>query len=124
MENRNLNLHVYITEKKKYIAFFHWIFSHVDQSALPFSCKQISSASCCHSVTKLCLTLCDPMDCGPLVSSVHGILQAKILEWIAIAFSRGSFDPGIEPGSPPLQADSYHLSHREEDPLGFPLKKK
>ena len=75
-------------------------------------------------VAQSCLTLCDPMDCGPLVSSVHGILQAKILEWIAIAFSRGSFDPGIEPGSPPLQADSYHLSYREEDPLGFPLKKK
>ena len=33
-------------------------------SALPFSCKQISSASCCHSVTKLCPTLCDPMDCS------------------------------------------------------------
>ena len=67
--------------------------------------------------------LCDPMDCGPPVSSVHGILQAKILEWIAIPFSRGSFNPGMEPRSPPLQADSYRLSYREEDPLGFPLKK-
>ena len=41
-------------------------------------------------VTKLCLTLCDPMDCSPPGSSVHGILQARILEWVAIPFSRGS----------------------------------
>ena len=34
-----------------------------------------------------CLTLCDPMDCSLLVSSVHGILQARILEWVAISFS-------------------------------------
>ena len=36
-------------------------------------------------VTQLCLTLCDHMDC-----TVHGILQARILEWVAIPFSRGS----------------------------------
>ena len=35
-------------------------------------------------------TLCDPMDCSPPGSSVHGILQARILEWVAISFSRGS----------------------------------
>ena len=40
-------------------------------------------------VVQLCLTLCDPMDCGPPGSSVHGILQARILEWVAIPFSRG-----------------------------------
>ena len=43
---------------------------------------------------QLCLTLCDPMDCSPPGSSVHGILQARILEWVAIPFSRGSFLPG------------------------------
>ena len=37
-----------------------------------------------------CLTLCNPMDCSLPVSSVHGILQARILEWVAIPFSRGS----------------------------------
>ena len=37
-----------------------------------------------------CPTLCDPMDCSPLVSSVHGNLQARILEWVAISISRGS----------------------------------
>ena len=41
----------------------------------------------------VCLTLCDPMDCSPPGSSVHGILQARILEWTAIPFSRGSSQP-------------------------------
>ena len=41
-------------------------------------------------VAQLCLTLCDPMDYSPPGSSVHGILQARILEWVAILFSRGS----------------------------------
>ena len=41
-------------------------------------------------VIQLCLTLWDPMDCRPPGSSVHGILQAWILEWVAISFSRGS----------------------------------
>ena len=43
-------------------------------------------------VTQLCLT-CDPMDCSPPGSSVHGIFQARILEWVAISFSRGSSRP-------------------------------
>ena len=44
-------------------------------------------------VTQLCPTLCDPMDCSPPGSSVHGILQARILEWVAIPLSRGSSSP-------------------------------
>ena len=40
-----------------------------------------------------CPTLCDPMDCSPPGSSIHGILQARILEWVAISFSRGSSQP-------------------------------
>ena len=40
-----------------------------------------------------CPTLCKPMDCSPLGSSVHGILQAKILEWVIISFSRRSSKP-------------------------------
>ena len=39
-------------------------------------------------ITQLCLTLCNPMDC-----TVHGILQARILEWVAVPFSRGSSQP-------------------------------
>ena len=41
-------------------------------------------------VTPLCLTLCDPKDCSQPGSSVHGILRARIVEWVAIFFSRGS----------------------------------
>ena len=45
------------------------------------------------------LTLCDPMDCRPPGSSVHGILQARILEWVAVPSSRGLPNPGIKPSS-------------------------
>ena len=44
-------------------------------------------------VTQSCHTLCDPLVCSPPRSSVYGILQARILEWIAISFSRGSSQP-------------------------------
>ena len=44
-------------------------------------------------VTQSCLTLCDPVDCDLLGFSVHGILEARILEWIAISFPRGSSQP-------------------------------
>ena len=52
-------------------------------------------------VAQLCPTLCDSMD-----YTVHGILQAKILEWAAFPFSRDLPNPGIEPRSLTLQADS------------------
>ena len=44
-------------------------------------------------VAQLCPTLCDPMDCSLPGSSVHGIFQEIVLEWIAISFSRGSSQP-------------------------------
>ena len=50
-------------------------------------------ALCCAKSLQLCLTLCGPMDCSPLGSSVHGILQARISEWVAMPFSRGSSQP-------------------------------
>ena len=42
-------------------------------------------------VAQLYLTLSDPMDCSPPGSSVHGILQARVLEWVAVAFSKEVF---------------------------------
>ena len=48
---------------------------------------------CCCLVAKSCLTLWDPIDCSPPGSSVHGISQARILEWVAISFFRGSSQP-------------------------------
>ena len=51
------------------------------------------------SAAQACPALSDPMDCGQPGASVHEILQARMLEWDAISFSRGSSDPGIKPGS-------------------------
>ena len=69
-------------------------------------CGSVSEIADCHTVVtkksesesenevaQLCPTLCNPMDCSPPGSSVHGILQARILEWVAISFSRGSSQP-------------------------------
>ena len=64
-------------------------------------------------VAQPCLTLCDPMDCSPPGSSVCGILQARILEWIAIPFSKDLSDPGIKPRSPALHADSLPSEPQE-----------
>ena len=47
----------------------------------------------CCLVAKSCPTICDPMDCSPPGSSVYGISQARILEWVAISFSRGYSQP-------------------------------
>ena len=44
-------------------------------------------------VAQSCPTLCHPVDCSPPGSSVHGILQARVLEWVAISFSSGSSPP-------------------------------
>ena len=59
-----------------------------------------------NEVAQLCPTLCDPMDCSLPGSSVQGILQARVLQWVSIFFSRRFPDPGIKPGSPALQADT------------------
>ena len=71
---------------------------------------------CCHLVTKLCPTLCDSMECSPAGSSVYGISQARILEWVAISFSRGSCWPRdgtqVSWQLPALQVDSLPLSHQ------------
>ena len=57
-------------------------------------------------VIQLCPTVSDPMDYRPPGSYVHGILQARILECVAIPFSRETSNPGIKSGSPALQADA------------------
>ena len=57
-------------------------------------------------VTQLCPTLCYPVDCSLPGFSVHGNLQARILEWVTISSSGDLPDPGIEPGSPALEAEA------------------
>ena len=67
----------------------------------------------CVLVTQLCLTLCEPMDCGLPGSSVHGILQARILEWVAIPFCRGFIlTEGLNPSLLPWRQILYHLSNQ------------
>ena len=64
------------------------------------------------------------MDCSLPGSSVHGIFQAIVLEWIAISFSRDLPDPGIEPRSPHCRQALYRLSHHVElsaNPCPTPL---
>ena len=61
--------------------------------------------------TQLCPTLCDLID-----YTVHGIFQARILEWVAFPFSRDLPNPGIKPMSPALQMDSLPA-----EPQGKPI---
>ena len=66
-------------------------------------------------VTQLCPTLCNPIDCSLPGSSVHEILQARILEWVAFPPLGDLPHPGMEPASPEapaLQADLLPLSHQ------------
>ena len=63
----------------------------------------------CYLVIQSCPTLCNPMDCSPPGSSVCGISQARILEWVAIPFSSGSSQQELNLHF--LQADSLPLSH-------------
>ena len=84
-------------------------------------------------VAQSCLTLCSPMDCSLLGSSVHGISQVKILEWVAISFSRASFWPRnrIQSLTSPALAGSFfttsvtwEVQYYPYNGLLFSLKKK
>jgi len=70
-------------------------------------------------LTQLCLTLCDSMDCKPLGSSVHGILQARIPEWVVSPFSRGLPNTGIKAGSPALAGRFFttELPRKSNNPI-------
>ena len=68
-------------------------------------------------VAQLCPTLCDRMDCSLPGSSVHRILQARRLEWVAIPFSRGSFQLNDGTQVSCIAADSLHLR-----PQGSPIQ--
>ena len=63
-----------------------------------YQLKCMNAATAAKSLQS-CLTLCDPMDSSPPGSSVHGILQARILEWVVMFSSKGSSCPEIKPTS-------------------------
>ena len=69
-----------------------------ENMSFPLSLQSVSQSVVSNSL--------QPVDCSPPGSSVYGILQARILEWVAIRFSRGFPSPGIQHRSPALQADS------------------
>ena len=87
-------------------------------SSLPSGCSYVVSLICCCCCldAQSCLALCDPVDCKQPGSSVLGITQARIMEWVVISFSGGSSRPSdqscVSCKSPALQAKSLPLSHQ------------
>ena len=67
-------------------------------------------------VARSCPTLPNPMDCSLPASSIHGIFQARVLEWVAIPSPGDLPNPGIDPRSPALQADSFLPTESPEKP--------
>ena len=85
-----------------------WTMEHRDQcGSLPASATLLSMSVCAKSLQS-CLALCDLMDCSLPGSSVHGILQARILEWADMPYSRGSFQSSISCNS---RWVLYHQRH-------------
>ena len=113
--------HIYFWHPQDVCCFGYWFLA--DHKLLKWS--QLIQL---HSVAQSCLTLCHPIDSstpGILVhhqtwsllklmsiNIAHGILQARILEWVAFPFSRGSSQPGIEPQSPHGRWILYQLRHK------------
>ena len=82
--------HILITAGKIY----QWMLKSVNESfEVKHDIGRVLKISVCVLVAQSCPTLRDPMDCSLLGSSVHGILQARLLGWVAIPFSKGSSSP-------------------------------
>ena len=96
-QDKRNNIYAYLS-----VCWPNWTVSSL--RAMSISCCDIQHILYCLLPCTLqsCPTLCDPIDSSPPGSAVHGILQARILEWVATPFSRGS----SQPRSPALQADS------------------
>ena len=89
---------------------------------LPSSTVEKLSYACnACSVAQLCPTLCDPVDCSPPGSSVHGILQARVLDWAAMPSSRSASRPRDRTCICLLrwQADSLSLNHLGSSVVGM-----
>ena len=70
-------------------------------------------------VTQSCPTLCNPMDCSPPGFSVHGILQARILEWVAISFFRESFQSSDQIRVSCIAGGFFTIWATREDPVYY-----
>ena len=98
------------------------MFTHYKKSTFVFCiiplCMwlQVCVCVCVCLVAKSCLVLCDSMDCSLPGSSVHGICQVRILEWVVFPFSRDFAIPRIKPTSPELAGGFFTT-----EPLGRPM---
>ena len=70
-----------------------WLLQDIEYSSLCYTVRLVTYLFYICVFAQLCLTFCDPVDCGPPGSSVHEIFQSRILEWVAISYSRGSSRP-------------------------------
>ena len=84
-----------------------------------------SDHCCCYLVAKSHPTFCDPVNCSLPDSCVHGISQARILEWVAVSSSRGSSPPRDQTESPesanslPMSHHGNKLNHSSSKDFGF-----
>ena len=84
-----------------------WVNSRDVLSSIVPTVNNTAVCTCvCVLVAQLCPTLCNPVDCSPPGPSVHEILQARILEWVAISFSRGSSQSRNQTHISCIEADS------------------
>ena len=88
-------------KKKKQLSFKSFLFNEDSNTQVKIedTPHKPSSVLVCAELLQSCLIVCDPMDCSPPGSSLCGILQARVLQWVAMPSSRGSSKLGIEPES-------------------------
>ena len=117
---KNKHLHIYLNykerglkKKKKEALSSKMVVVHILHSPSP------PFQACIHArPLQSCLTLCDPMECSPPGSSVHGILQARTLEWVACPPPGDLPDPVIKPASPaaPCVEGGFFTTEPPENP--------
>ena len=94
MYNEVLHIYIYVVQWVENLPAKQEAQADMD---LIYTCSSVDGHVCvCAQSLQSCLTLCDPVDCSPPGSSVHGILQARILEWGAMPSFRNFPDSGIE----------------------------
>ena len=103
------------TMEKKQCLFNEWCWAKWTATCKRMKIRTFSNTMCVCLLTQLCPTLCDPLDCSSPYSSFHGILQARLLEWVAISSSKGASQPRDQTHvsciSLHWQADSLPLIH-------------
>ena len=126
MVNTHLGLHAFLEAWPFYLFLTLYLFMSLSVCG-DFLCSKSTLHMCMHAKSlQLCLTLCNHMDCSSPGSYVYGILQARILKWVAMPSSRDLSKPGTKPVSPTLQVDSLPTeppgkppSWGEQEPLSF-----